>query len=115
MLRAYHHWDFPKGLMEDGEQSLQAAEREVGEETGISQLLYDWGDRSMDTGPYNKGKVARYYLARTEQQDVVLGISPELGRPEHHEFRWVGFDEAFDMSAPRVREVVRWARQIIGA
>lgn len=43
-----------------------------------------------------------------------MGIAPELGRPEHHEYRWISFDEAFDLSAPRVRLVVQWARQIIG-
>ncbi len=114
MLRAYHNWDFPKGISETGEQPLETAQREVGEETGISELHFDWGDRSIDTGPYNKGKVARYYLARTEQEKVEMGISPELGRPEHHEYRWVDFDEAHDLSSPRVREVARWARQIIG-
>ena len=114
MLRAYHNWDFPKGLREDGEETLETARREVAEETSISDLQLDWGERFLDTGPYNKGKVARYYLARTEQVEVVMGISPELGRPEHHEFRWVTFDEAHDLSAPRVREVVRWGRQIVG-
>lgn len=35
ILRAYHHWDFPKGLREAGEQPLETAIREVAEETGI--------------------------------------------------------------------------------
>ena len=34
MLRAYYHWDFPKGLMEEGEEPIQAALRELQEETG---------------------------------------------------------------------------------
>ena len=115
LLRAYHNWDFPKGVTEDGEEPLQTACREVTEETSIDELDFRWGDRFMDTGPYNKGKVARYFLASTTQSEVVLGISPELGRPEHSEFRWVSFDEAHDISSPRVRDVVRWARQIVGA
>ena len=45
LLRAYHNWDFPKGLCEDGEQPLQAATREVHEETGITELQFEWGDR----------------------------------------------------------------------
>ena len=114
LLRAYHNWDFPKGICEDGEQPLDAAMREVEEESGIVELLFDWGDRCIETGPYNKGKVARYYLARTRQEEVEMGISPELGRPEHSEYRWVSFDEAYDLTAPRVREVVVWARQFIG-
>ena len=114
MLRAYHHWDFPKGLQEDGEQPIEAAVREVGEETGIQDLDMEWGDRFLDTGPYSRGKTARYYLARTASAEVVMGLSPETGEPEHHEWRWVSFDEAYDLSAPRVKNVVQWARQVIG-
>lgn len=115
LLRAYHHWDFPKGLREDGETPLEAAQREVREETSIDALDFDWGERFMETGPYSRGKTARYYLARTTQETIVMGPSPETGVPEHHEWRWVTFDEAYDITSPRVRTVVQWARQIIGA
>jgi hypothetical protein len=27
LLRAYHHWDFPKGIVEDGEDPMHAALR----------------------------------------------------------------------------------------
>jgi 8-oxo-dGTP pyrophosphatase MutT (NUDIX family) len=115
MLRAYHHWDFPKGIREVGEASLQAALREVREETGIDDLEFEWGERHFETGPYSRGKVARYYIARSRQSAVEMGISPETGEAEHHEWRWVGFDEAYDLGSPRVRQIVQWARQIIGA
>ncbi len=114
MLRAYHNWDFSKGICEEGESPMDAAIREIGEETGITDLEFAWGDRYTDTGPYNRGKTARYYLAKSSQESVEMGIAPELGRPEHHEYRWMNFDEAYDLSAPRVRLVVQWARQIIG-
>ncbi len=78
MLRAFHHWDFPKGVRE-------------------------------------RGKVARYYIASTETEVVEMGLSPETGEPEHHEWRWVTFDEAYDLGSPRVRQIVQWSRQIIGA
>lgn len=115
MLRAYHHWDFPKGIRERGEEPLDAAKREVAEETGVTKLSFDWGDRYFETGPYSRGKIARYFIAETTQKDVVLGPSPETGEPEHAEWRWVSFDEAYDLGSPRVRQIVRWARQIIGA
>lgn len=114
MLRAYRNWDFPKGICEAGETPLQAAVREVGEESGITDLRFEWGERFTDTGPYNYGKVARYFLARTDEEEVEMGISPELGRPEHHEYRWMDFDAAYDITSPRVRLVVQWARQVIG-
>jgi len=115
MLRAFHHWDFPKGIRERGEEPMQAALREVQEETGIADLRFDWGDRYFETGPYSRGKVARYYIANTRQEAVEMGLSPETGQPEHHEWRWVTFDEAYDLGSPRVRQIVQWARQIIGA
>ncbi len=115
LLRAWHHWDFPKGLCEAGEQPLEAAVRELAEETGIAGPVFEWGERYIETGPYSRGKTARYYLARTAREQVILGPSPETGEPEHQEWRWVGFDEAYDLASPRVREVVVWARQIVGA
>ena len=114
LLRAWHHWDFPKGILEDGEEPLNAAKREVCEETGIDALSFEWGERFFETGPYSRGKVARYYIASTEQEDIEMGISPETGEPEHHEWRWVSFDEAYDLGSPRVRQIVQWARQNIG-
>ncbi len=114
LLRAFHHWDFPKGIRERGEEPMQTAIREVGEETGITDLEFEWGDRFFETGPYSRGKVARYFIATTDQEDVVMGPSPETGEPEHHEWRWVTFDEAYDLGSPRVRQIVQWARQIIG-
>jgi len=115
LLRAYHHWDFPKGIRERGEDPMQAAIREVREETSIADLSFEWGDRFFETGPYSRGKIARYFIATTRQEDVVMGPSPETGVPEHHEWRWVSFDEAYDLGSPRVRQIVQWARQIIGA
>lgn len=115
MLRAYRNWDFPKGLREAGETPLEAAMREVGEEAGITALRFDWGECFTETGPYSRGKTARYYLAATETAEVRMGISPQTGQPEHHESRWMGFDAAYDLAAPRVRAVVQWARQIVGS
>jgi bis(5'-nucleosidyl)-tetraphosphatase len=40
-------------------------------------------------------------------------VSPELGRPEHHEYRWVSFDEAEDLLPPRLAIVLDWAKKTI--
>jgi 8-oxo-dGTP pyrophosphatase MutT (NUDIX family) len=93
---------------------MEAAIREVREETSIDDLSFDWGDRFFETGPYSRGKIARYFIATTRRESVVMGPSPETGEPEHHEWRWVSFDEAYDLGSPRVRQIVQWARQIIG-
>jgi 8-oxo-dGTP pyrophosphatase MutT (NUDIX family) len=115
LLRAYKNWDFPKGLVERGEQPLDAAVREVREETTLENLTFDWGKNFLDTGPYNKGKISRYYLARSNDTKVALPINPELGFPEHQEARWVGFETALAMVSPRLLPVIHWASDIIAA
>jgi 8-oxo-dGTP pyrophosphatase MutT (NUDIX family) len=109
LLRAFTHWDFPKGMVEAGEQPLAAAIREVQEETLIVDLNFQWGEEFIETGPYSRGKVARYYVARTDTSDVTLPVIEELGRPEHNEYRWVDLDTSFKLVSPRVEPIVQWA------
>ena len=113
LLRAYRNWDFPKGLVEAGEEPIDAARREAREETTLKDLCFEWGFEFMDTGPYNKGKISRYYIARSPQTQVRLPVNPELGAPEHHEARWVGFEQALSMVSPRLKPVVKWAYDVI--
>jgi bis(5'-nucleosidyl)-tetraphosphatase len=112
LLRAYRYWDFPKGLVEEGEDALAAACREVKEETGIVRLEFVWGYDYRETQPYGAGKVARYYVALVEQAHVNLPISAELGRPEHDEFRWVSYDEGMTLLGDRLRPVLRWGHNV---
>jgi 8-oxo-dGTP pyrophosphatase MutT (NUDIX family) len=113
LLRAYRNWDFPKGLVEAGEEPIDAAIREVHEETTLDDISFDWGLMFMDTGPYNKGKISRYYIARSKETHITLPVNPELGVPEHHEARWVDYQRALDMVTPRLTPVVCWAYRII--
>jgi bis(5'-nucleosidyl)-tetraphosphatase len=114
LLRAFTHWDFPKGMVEPGEQPLAAAIREVKEESLIEDLQFTWGDAYTETGPYSRGKVARYYIARTHTGEVTLPISQELGRPEHNEYRWVDYWAALNLVSPRVTPVLKWAAGKMG-
>jgi bis(5'-nucleosidyl)-tetraphosphatase len=113
VLRAYRNWDFPKGMVEAGEEPFAAAGREVAEETGLTDLEFPLGDEHCNTLPYAGGKIARYYLAETTQEEIRLPISEELGRPEHHEWRWVSFDEAEDLLPPRLAIVLEWVRRML--
>ena len=113
VLRAYKNWDFPKGMIEPGESELEAAKREAAEETGLTELEFPFGDAHKDTLAYAGGKTARYFLAETGESDIELPVSPELGRPEHHEWRWVSYDEAEDLLPPRLAVVLDWARTTI--
>ncbi len=113
LLRAFRNWDFPKGIVELGEEPRAAALREVAEETGIADIDFAWGFDFCETGPYTRDKIARYYLGRTMTTDVVMGVNPETGRPEHSEYRWASEQAAWELASPRVREVLRWARAVL--
>ena len=52
----------------------QMEQREVAEETGLTKLDYPFGDEFRETVPYAGNKVARYYLAETEEHDIELPV-----------------------------------------
>jgi len=113
VLRAYNNWDFPKGLVEAGEEQLACAKRELKEETGLGAVDFPFGEEYKETQPYSGHKVARYYLGETEEVEIDLPISKELGRPEHHEYRWVTQDQAEELLPPRLGIVLDWAKRTI--
>jgi bis(5'-nucleosidyl)-tetraphosphatase len=113
LLRVFRYWDFPKGLVEAGEEPVAAACREVCEETTVNDLMFRWGYDFRETEPYASGKVARYYVAETQSENICLPVSPELGHPEHHEFRWVDIGEASRLVSERVRPILDWAHTVI--
>lgn len=114
LLRAGKFWDFPKGLLEADEDSLEAAIREVEEETTINDLKFSWGHNFKDTEPYKGGsKMARYYLAETVTSNISLPVNPEIGKPEHEEFIWTDLEGALQLVADRVKPAVKWAAKIL--
>lgn len=113
-LRAYRNWDFPKGVVDPGEEPKQTAIREAREEAGIEDLHFRWGDIYKETRPYSGGKkVARYYIAETTRVDLTLPVSTELGRPEHHTYRWFSYPEIKKRAPARLVPIVEWAESII--
>lgn len=110
LLRCFNYWDFPKGEVEQNEDPWKAAYRELEEETGITSAHPRWKEVFYETEVYGKGKIARYYLAEVEGEQVIaLRPNPETGIIEHHEFRWIGAEEAKLLLVPRVRKVLDWA------
>jgi bis(5'-nucleosidyl)-tetraphosphatase len=115
MLRAFNYWDFPKGVVESGEEPLHAAIREVQEETGLSLGLGDfrWGKGYQETAPYGPGKIARYYLAESLDGEPYLPDNPLSGKPEHEELRWVTYQEAQAILPPRLKSILNWADWLV--
>ena len=71
------HWDFPKGNIEDGEDEVQAAYREIFEETGIQNVHFLEGFRKKIQYYYSREdilirKEVIFHLAITNTKEIVL-------------------------------------------
>lgn len=110
-LRCYRNWDFPKGVVEPGESLRETALREAREEAALDDLAFRWGEATVDTPVYSRGKVATYFLAETAREAIELPVNPELGHPEHHEGRWLGFAEARELFPARLQGVLSWVQE----
>lgn len=108
LLRAYNYWDFPKGEVKPGEDPLSAAIREVKEETSLEGLVFQWGKNYRETPTYGKGKVAGYFLAESAKGEVKLSA-------EHHEYRWLAYQEARELLVDRVKVILDWANNLVAA
>lgn len=113
LLRAYQYWDFPKGMVEPGEEPWDGAQREVWEETGLTGLNFRWGKVYQETRPYGFGKIARYYVAESSEGEVYLPVNPALGRPEHEEFVWATYEESRSLLRSRLWPILDWAQRLV--
>ncbi len=86
------HFDFPKGHIEKGETKMQAAERELEEETGITRVTWIEGYKEKINYKYRRegqlmSKDVYFFLAATRQKNVRISF-------EHQGFVWLPFNEA---------------------
>ena len=117
VLRAYANWDFPKGQVEEGESLHAGAVRELVEETGLGpQDVAMTADvaPSIVYGSGAKKKRATFFVAnRISNTEPFLPVNPELGKPEHDEWRWVTSEEMSALMPGRFGPIVGYINKII--
>ena len=111
-VRAYANWDFPKGQLDEGETHIEAAVRELEEETTLTLSdirLNGLSAPSITYGSGDRKKTATYFLAdRISSKDPFLPVSPELGKPENDEYRWVKASQLQTLMTKRLSPVVSY-------
>jgi len=98
-------WSIPKGLVEGGEDLLDTAIREFGEEIGVPAPAIDY--RLLGDFRYSSGKVVTIFTGEStlevsdvHSEPITVEWPRGTGRmhtfPEIDEVRWVSIDEARD-------------------
>jgi putative (di)nucleoside polyphosphate hydrolase len=114
-----HEWQMPQGGIDEGEDPLEAARRELHEETNVRTvtllaeapqwLAYDLPEdaRSRFAGRY-RGQTQKWYLFRFDGEDAEIDILRPAGgahKPEFSEWRWERFAALPDLVVPFKRPV----------
>ena len=109
MIRSRGHWDLPKGHVESGESSLQAALREVEEETGVRCVSV--GECPVATTWHAYDTYGRWELKSTEwwaMKPLTGSLKPqsEEGIAEVRWFAGQELLEALKLSYATINQVV---------
>lgn len=88
------YWDLVKGHIEPNESSLEAAHRELKEETGLEVELHDGFKGVLDyifTDPEGElvAKKVTYFIGKATSSEVTLS-------PEHEGYAWLPITEALE-------------------
>lgn len=111
---SYRNWGFPKGHLEEGEAPADAAMREVGEETGLSDLelrapieTIDWEFRFRGKRIH---KTCHFFLIETPAHRTT-----PLRAEGITACRWASFEQAEQLIAyDNARAVLRQAQALLG-
>ena len=119
LYRRGNYWNFPKGHFEPGERSIDAALRELGEETGIkkSEIRIVPNFRAYERFYFRVGNQGIYdtvilFLAETHKAEITI-------RPrEHSGFAWFLYHDAVNVIGKKygdTRKVLKQARDFLRA
>ncbi len=104
------HWAFPKGHAEKGESDIEAATRELREETGINQIricktkIFE-EEYSFTRKKKKVKKTVTYFLGTVSKKRVSIQLDELCG------YRWVNFKRAlalltFDEAKGMLKQVL---------
>jgi 8-oxo-dGTP pyrophosphatase MutT (NUDIX family) len=93
----YEDWTLPKGKLDPGETSEEAAVREVEEETGIRATLGDYVGKNEYRDRHGRSKRVDYWLMEPEGE-IPAEFEPN---DEVDEIRWLSVDDAGDLLTHR--------------
>lgn len=86
------HWDLAKGKLEPGETQMQAAARELKEETGLTAQIIPGFEESLSYMFKERGKMVKktvtFFVGKTNEQAIRLSR-------EHQGYLWVPFEKAY--------------------
>lgn len=112
LVRA-NHWEFPKGMIDEGESEEDAARREVREETGLDVILLpnfrqgvQYFYRRQNVSVLVKKQVI-YFLGQATMQAYEISW-------EHQEARWVTYQQAMELlEYENVRSILQQAHDLL--
>jgi len=109
------HWDFPKGRMEEGETEMEAARRELQEETGLDDVEFvSLFNEKINYKLLREGKetykTVQFFLAETLNDEIKLQEDPI----EHLDFKWLYFDKALEqLTYDNAKELLKKANKVL--
>ena len=103
-------YDIPKGRMEPGESTLQAAKRETEEETSITKLKFKWGLNTVYRDKNSKKQLIVFMAITT--QDPEIKQNPVSGVYEHKDYKWISFDTMKKKCYDYLIPIIEWAENI---
>lgn len=106
------YWGFPKGHIEERENELETARREIFEETGISELEFIPGFEEKEKYVFRQDgmlihKQVVFFLAQAKTNTIQLSV-------EHQDFTWLPIEKAFEQATfPSAKKMLKKAHEFI--